>query len=78
MNISVEIENVYEDETVVTHVWSDVPHPDEGEVDLEDWAEEHLYPLTGTGRHEGDAGYFLTVTACDDATLVGCNFEWGI
>jgi hypothetical protein len=76
MKVTVEIENVYEDETIT--VVDEVEVPAVEWDSLDDWAEDYLYPLTGTGRPEGDAGYFLTVTACDDPRLVGITFDWGI
>lgn len=86
MNITIEIENVYVGgptirvtETfdcppmvsAVAGVW---PSEDEAEQ----WAEEHLYPYTGTGRESGDAAYFVEVTACEEPGYVGLHFEWGL
>lgn len=75
MHIEVTIDNVYDDGTVTTHEVADVPAPT-GDIDA--WAEEHLYYLTGTGRTSGDAGYFLKVIACEIPELVGREFEWGV
>lgn len=77
MKITVEIENVYEDEMVTTIIENEEVPPPLTEGDLEEWADDHLYPLTGVGR-PGAAGYFVTVTACDDLALVGRRFDWGI
>lgn len=83
MAISVTIENVYEDgDTVETEVTGqEVPLPADEDVadDYEDWAYEHLFPLTGTGKEGGDAAYFLKVTAFDERPdMVGREFEWGL
>jgi hypothetical protein len=78
MQITIKIDNVYEDGDEVTNVDTvDVVHP-EPDVDLDDWAYDELFPLTGTGREEGDAGYFVQITECADRPdLVGREFEWG-
>lgn len=76
-HIEVKVENVYPDGTVRTNAEAEVPLPPL--QDLDEWAEEHLMPLTGTGRTEGDAGYFLTITKFDARPeLVGTEYEWGI
>ncbi len=51
-----------------------VPAPD-GQ-DLDDWADEHLFPLTGTGRETGAAGYFVKVIESTDPDLIGKDWEW--
>lgn len=80
MKIELKIDNIYEDgEEITTRAGTDVPAPGEGEELLDAWAEEHLLPLTGTGKAEGDAGYFVTITACDERPdLVGREFAYGI
>lgn len=51
----------------------------EHDTEWDAWAYDYLYSETGTGREEGDAGYFVEITASpDDPTLVGQKFEWGI
>lgn len=76
IDVECQIDNVYPDETVSRMVEARVENP---WSDWSEWAEEHLFPLTGTGRTEGDAGYFLTITRCDEVPeLVGQEFEWGI
>ena len=72
--LDLRIENVYSDETITNHVTVTVPDPPAGAA-FEDWAEEHIYPLTGTGR-PGDAGYFVTVLESDSPVLAGARFEW--
>lgn len=81
MKITVKVDNIYEDGTEVTVTEeADIEEPwgEPDTDDWEDWADEQLFPLTGTGKTEGDAGYFLEITACEDASLVGQKFEWGI
>lgn len=79
--ISLEIENayeLYEDET--THVNDLVlpaPPDDRESPEFEQWAEEHIQPLTGVGHTDGNSWYDVTVTACSDESLVGHNFDWG-
>lgn len=81
MKLTVKIDNVYPDGTVTRVMMVDVPAPevvDRGDHESE-WAEDHLLPLTGTGRTEGDAGYFVEITECREVPeLVGRNYEWGI
>jgi hypothetical protein len=45
--------------------------------DLDDWAEDTIYPLTGTGKSNGDAWYDATITASSDPSLVGTTYEFG-
>lgn len=68
------VENVYEDGVALTFPHAVVPAPADWS-DLQEWAEEHLLPLTGAGR-SGDAGYFARIEASSDARLVGESFEW--
>lgn len=79
--LRVRIDNVYPDGTVRKTMWLLVPPPPAGydEDTLNEWAEDELYEFTGTGRTEGDAGYFLTILQCEsDPALVDTEFEWGI
>lgn len=53
------------------------------EEEWEEWGEENILPLTGTGRTEGDAGYAAEITAVtslhrDDEYdyIVGQKWEW--
>ena len=48
-----------------------------GSEEVELWAEEHLLPLTGTGRVSGEACYDVHVTASSLPTLVGQHFAYG-
>ena len=80
LSISLRIENAYDNgseiETTVTDALLPAPASlDEDEVEA--WAEEHLRPLTGTGRVEGDACYDVYVTACTLPALTGRHFDYG-
>jgi hypothetical protein len=78
LRLTLRITNVYPDETVEQTTVVTVPAP-ENVYDLDEWAEDHLMPLTGTGREKGDAGYFVKITdSPDDPILVGSEFAWGI
>jgi hypothetical protein len=84
MRVSLTIENTYEDgdEVVVLkdEEIEDPPTPVDMESDAwSEWADDQIYPLTGTGRTEGDSWYNVTVTASSDPNLVpvGTTFEWG-
>lgn len=83
-HMTIKIENVYPDGTVEFEKDIEVPRPPEDpderaeSSDDGDWAYDHLYPHTGTGRTKGDAGYFVTIIKCEeDESLVGEEFEWG-
>lgn len=79
ITIEFTVDNVYADGTVTRDYVEPVEPPAPGDDDLEDWAEDVLFPFTGTGRTEGDAGYFLKITACERRPeLVGRTFEWGV
>lgn len=79
IRLTLRIENIYEDgETVITTPTVTVPAAPEDPEDWDHWAEDHLYPLTGTGQPEGDAGYFIEVTESPDyPALIGAEFEYG-
>lgn len=76
MQITVKFTDVYDGQEYPRTETFDVPAP---AGDLDDWADEHLRPRTGTGRDHDEAGYFAEITACSaDPGLVGREFEWGI
>lgn len=77
MIIEATFTNIYEDgDEVVLHKTLTVAMP--GVEVWDEWAEDWLLPETGTGRTEGDAGYFVEVTRADQCPgLVGRKFEWG-
>ena len=79
-HVKLKIDNVYDDGTVTTHVDTEVESPTNAELADEyardEWAWDELYPHTGTGQTEGDAGYFVEVVSSDDDRLTGLKFEW--
>lgn len=79
MSIRVQVENIYElYEPVTTHMTAQVapfPHGKDEDV-VDEWWQEEIYPLTGTGNEDGNSSYFVTVVACDDPALVGAEREW--
>jgi len=78
ITITVEIENTYEDGTeITTHETVEVPPIPADEDAAWDWADEHIRPLTGTGKTEGDAWYDCTITASSDPAIVGRKFNFG-
>lgn len=51
-----------------------------------DWWDDHVGQFTGTGRPEGDAGYFAEIVQClpanplivtEDDEAIGAEWEWG-
>ena len=80
MHIELTIDNIYEDgDRITTHVAVEIDEPpaEEDTPEWEDWEYYNIFTHTGTGKEEGDAGYFVKVTACDDPSLVGRKFEFG-
>lgn len=82
ITVSLDIDNVYElYGSIKTNVTDEVilapPTTDRESEAWREWAYDNLFPFTGTGRVEGNAAYFATVTASSDESLVGEEFEWG-
>ncbi len=78
MQLTVLFTDVYEGAEYPRTESFDVPEPSVDDDDLTDWADEHLYPRTGSGRPDGEAGYWAEITACPDRPeLVGREFDWG-
>lgn len=76
MQLTVKFTDVYDGEEHPRTETIDVPTPT---GDLDDWADDHLRPLTGDGKGTGDAGYFAEIVASPaDPSLVGREFEWGV
>ena len=88
MLITLQIENVYADGDSTRETLYDVkvPKAPTDPDEHEEWAEDNLFPLTGTGRYAGngtdettpDAAYFVEVLAAEDPALVGRKYEWGL
>ena len=74
VTLTLAITNVYDDDELAHFETTTVPAPDD--EDLDDWADEHLFPLTGTGRTDGAAGYFVKVIESTDPDLIGKDWEW--
>lgn len=78
-SIELHITNTYEelDDPIVTTPTAQVPLPEPDE-DLDEWAQENLYDLTGTGHETGDSWYDVEITKFDARPdLVGRVFELG-
>lgn len=83
IELMLKIENVYPDGTIKNTKEILVPDAPTLDLDADDelvqeWAFAWLYPHTGTGRTEGDAGYFVEIIGASRKDLVGREFEWGI
>lgn len=83
VTLTLQIDNIYEDgDEVRTTATVTVPAPPDpsDESAYEDWAYDHIFAATGTGKTEGDSGYFVEVTETSDpATVpVGTEFEFGL
>jgi len=79
--VTLEIDNIYEDgEQIQTVVQAEIPAPptDKDSGEYEDWEYDHIFEHTGTGKEEGDAGYFVKVTASSrpDLLPVGTEYEF--
>lgn len=83
VDVRLEIENVYSDETIKTHVETTIPAPPLPPLayayEADDWEQDHIFAHTGTGR-DGDAAYFVTVAESSrpDLLPVGTTYEFGL
>ncbi|WP_432830838.1 hypothetical protein [Dactylosporangium sp. CA-092794] len=79
--VTLHIENHYERygmvETTAT-VTIPVPPADQDSDAYDDWCQEHIFAATGTGRTDGDAAYFVRITASTVPALLGREFEFGL
>lgn len=76
--ISVLISNAYDDGTeVFTTDTASVPAPPADEDDRDEWWQEHVLPLTGTGHPHGNAIYEVWITDSDHPDVVGLTYEFG-
>lgn len=81
MTIVVEIENTYPDQTITKRYTRVVPMPLLNDDDMEEWWEDEIFPLTGTGPEMSDqyAIYEAKIIKCDELPqLVGETHEWGV
>ncbi|MEU0344217.1 hypothetical protein ABZ092_36060 [Streptomyces bobili] len=75
--LTLHITNGYEDGSeVITTPVVEVPIPAELD-ELSDWADDHIFPHTGTGRSDGDSWYEVKVTESTAPELLGRTFEFG-
>ena len=68
INVTLEIDNIYDGDTIQTTVQTSLPPPpslDHDSEEYSDWEYDYIFTHTGTGRTSGDSGYFVTVTASD-------------
>ena len=85
LTVSLRIENRYEGGSMVVTEANDVrmprPPQNRGQADYDeqysDWAYEHIFCHTGTGRTSGDSWYDVEITACTDPALIGREFSFG-
>lgn len=76
MKVTVKLTDVYDGAEYPRTLTTDVPEP-AGDVD--DWAYDNLFPLSGDGRTHNEAGYFAEITDCPERVdLVGREFSWGV
>ena len=81
INVTLEIDNIYDGDTIQTTVQTSLPPPpslDHDSEEYSDWEYDYIFTHTGTGRTSGDSGYFVTVTASDRPEMlpVGTEFEF--
>lgn len=78
--VTLEIDNIYEDgESVQTIVETEVSPPiPEDDPNYDEWVYGEIFEHTGTGKEEGDAGYFVKVTKSSrpDLLPVGTEYEF--
>ena len=77
--VDLEIENVYPDAMSTTHLTNIDVTPPSALTDeaLDDWADEELFPLTGTGREGGNPMYQVSINGSSDSRLIGLSFSFG-
>lgn len=79
VTVDLEVHNAYTDTVRISHVrGAVVTAPPSLTCDvLDEWASEHLFPYTGTGREGESSSYTVTITGCSDARLLDRLFEFG-
>lgn len=76
MKVTVKFTDVYDGAEYPRTQTVDVPDP---AGDLEDWAYDNLFPLTGDCRPHDEAGYFAEIIDCEEyGDLVGREFPGGV
>ncbi|MGW1040018.1 hypothetical protein [Streptomyces sp. NPDC002547] len=78
--VTLRIDNRYEDGVEIeTRETATVPLPlpEEGTDERTDWEQDHIFPLTGTGREGVDSWYDVEIVESSAPELVGKTFEFG-
>ena len=73
------IDNFYEDgDRIQTRVETYVPAPppESDEDAYDDWSQDCIFEQTGTGKTEGNSGYFVKCTYSSDTSLVDREWEF--
>lgn len=77
--VTLDIDNFYEDdENVQTTVHTEIPAPplDVDSSEYDDWKYDHIFEHTGTGKPEGDSGYFVKVVSSSRPDLLPVDTEF--
>lgn len=75
MRVEVKIHNYYADGEVSASVEA-ISVPEVTSLDeVQEWADTHLAPLTGSGRR-GEALYVVEILHAEQDALTGLAFEW--
>lgn len=79
--VTLHIENHYELHGMVeTTATATIPVPpaDEDSDAYDDWSQRHIFAVTGTGHTDGNAAYFVRITASTVPALIGRQFAFGL
>lgn len=77
--IKLRIDNAYDSghDSVAEITTTELPDPSAYDREtLREWADEHLFPLTGSGREHDNAYYAVKIESSDNARLIGLWWEW--
>lgn len=80
ISIEIQIDNTYPDEAFSATKTVTCKTPTQSDDDyLDEWAQDNLFPHTGTGRCEGEAFYEVAIMRCDyRPDLEGRTWDWGL
>lgn len=73
------IDNFYEDgDEIQTRVETYVPAPPPQSYEdaYEEWSQDYIFEQTGTGKTEGNSGYFVKCVYSSDTSLVDREWEF--
>lgn len=76
IELHLAIENHYSGDVVKTEADVTVPPVPTDEDEQEEWRDEHIFPLTGTGASNKDSAYFVTVTFSSRPDLIPVDTKW--